>query len=148
MRTSIVERGQYDDTLIRNYRPEDYPFVREILIEADMVDEDRHTEEKLRNRSNDLIQIAMINDEVVGTFFLEFDGIYPFAFGLVVKKQYRGKKIGELLINKAKIIAERHGHNHFEIMVNEEKSKLKRWYQKLGFSQGEKYRSMWIRTTK
>jgi GNAT superfamily N-acetyltransferase len=148
MKSSIGERGQYGDTQIRNYRQEDYPFVREILIEAELFDEDRHTEEKLNNRSNDLIQVAMINAEVVGIFFLEFDGIYPFAFGLAVKKEHRGKKIGELLVNAAKIIAERYGHNHFEIMVNEEQNKLKRWYQRLGFSQGKIYRSMWRRTTR
>lgn len=54
---------------------------------------------------------------------------------IAINPLYRGKKFSALLIEKSKEIAKEYGYKRVSLIVDEEKSSLKHYYQSLGFQE-------------
>ncbi len=134
-----------EQATIRNYLPEDYLSVKEILEEGGLFDANWDTEEKLRKRIEekpDSIIVAIIDNEVVGNIFL-IDDFFPFVFHLAVKENQRGKGVGGMLMDESIKILREHGHNEIALLADDENEGLKEWYKKQGFTMSGRYRGLW-----
>lgn len=120
---------------IRNYKIEDYNTVKEILEEGQLYDATWDNEKQLEKRITnkpDSILVSIVDSNVVGCVYI-VDDVFPFIFRLVVKKQYRERGIGTMLINEAIKILKDHGHNEISLFADNNNEELKNWYLKLGF---------------
>ncbi|KKR76844.1 MAG: Acetyltransferase, GNAT family [Candidatus Levybacteria bacterium GW2011_GWA2_40_8] len=131
---------------LRNYRPgRDYLAVRQNLIEGEIYWEEWDSQEGIERRfrrSPDSIVVAAFGDRIVGSVFLS-DELYPYIYRLAVRTDFRGRGIGEQLMDEAIRRLKLHGHKEAAIFVDENKEELKEWYKRRGFQEGGLYRSMW-----
>ena len=61
--------------------------------------------------------------------------------GLVVEDEYRGNRIGELLLNAAESWARRHGCTNMRVLSNTIRARAHRFYERLGY---ENYKSEFV----
>jgi ribosomal protein S18 acetylase RimI-like enzyme len=125
--------------LVRSYQKSDYLALKETLIEGDLfVDtwDDETTLEKRIDDKPDSIVVAYDNDTVIGCVCL-VDDILPFIFRLAVKKNYRKKGVGKMLVDEAIHRLQQHGHKEIALFVDTKNEHLQSWYRKQGFK-GEK----------
>src|ERR1700733_5734230 len=96
---------------IRNYAKEDYPSLKQILIEGGLFDETWDSEKGLEKRiieKPDSIIVAVMNGQVIGCVYL-VDDFFPFIFRLAVKKRFRRQGIGKKLVAEAIERLKKHG---------------------------------------
>ena len=132
-----------NDVTIRNYNKEDYFSVKEMLVEGGLFDETWDAEKSLEKRIEekpDSIIVAIFENCVIGCVYL-VDDILPLIFRLAVKKQYRRRGIGKMLINEAAGRLKQHGHREIALFVDNDKEDLKNWYRKQGFTETK---STWV----
>lgn len=132
------------EVILRNYSTDDYVALRTILEEGDLFVPAWDTEERLKKRitqREDSIIVATNNDEIVGCIYI-VDDIIPLIFRLAVKKEYRKKGIGKMLIKEAEKRLKENGHTEVAIFVHEENDELKKWYGRQGYEQFSLLRCM------
>jgi ribosomal protein S18 acetylase RimI-like enzyme len=132
-----------DTISIRNYKKDHYASVKEILIEGELFDKTWDAEELLEKRiaeKPDSIIVAIIDGKVLGCVYL-VDDFLPFIFRLAVKKTYRKRGIGKMLVQEAVQRLKKHGHKEIALFVDNEKDELKNWYRRQGFRESS---SSWV----
>ena len=132
--------------IIRPYSLKEYPQVRKNLEEGKLFYELMDSEEKFKRAvtiSPGCIIVAELHGEVVGSVIVQ-DLYGPVFFRLVVRSEHRGKGIGKLLNEAAKKRAKDLGYNQAHILVAEEKTELKKMYQRWGYKEDGLYRWMYI----
>jgi GNAT superfamily N-acetyltransferase len=128
--------------LLRKYNPEkDYLAVQAVLEQAELYDEDRDTDERLRKHAGSVI-VAELNREIVGCVYV-VDHIVPTINRLVVAEEHRRQGIGTDLFHAAVELLYRQGAKDVELFFEAADKSLEEWYQKLGMKNGGNYTSMW-----
>lgn len=132
--------------IIRPYSLKDYPQVRKNLEEGKLFYELMDSEEKFRRAvtiSPGCIIVAELRGEVVGSVIVQ-DLYGPVFFRLAVRSEHRGKGIGKLLNEAAKKRTKDLGYSQAHILVEEEKTELRKMYQRWGYKEDGLYRWMYI----
>lgn len=130
------------NVLIRPYNPEtDYPGVQANLQEADLFDNDRDTEDRLRQFADSVI-VAEAEGEVVGSVYV-VNHIVPLLFRLVVSEAHQRQGIGTALVKAGRQKLQAGGAEDMELFFEADNEELKAWYVSRGFRDGGVYRSMW-----
>ncbi|HUD09188.1 MAG TPA: GNAT family N-acetyltransferase [Patescibacteria group bacterium] len=131
----------------RNYLPEDYRYVKEILQEAGLFYESWHSEKNLSSmikKDPELVQVAF-QDKVVGCMLIVPLGAkVAYFFSLAVKKEFRNQGIATNLIKHAEEIMRKKGASELGLLVLSENKELVNFYKKRGFNtSGKNYFYMW-----
>jgi ribosomal protein S18 acetylase RimI-like enzyme len=131
----------------RNYLPEDYPSVKEILQEAGLFYESWHSEENLNSmikKDPELVQVAF-QDKVIGCMLIVPLGVkVAYFFSLAVKKEFRNQGIATNLIKHAEEIMKKKGAVEFGLLASSKNKELVSFYKERGFdTSGENYIYMW-----
>lgn len=145
---SSSEEEQRKDVVVRAYNPKtDFEPVKRNLQADNMFDEEWDSEERLEKSVSERpksILIAEEDGEVIGSIF-QTDRLYPYFWRLVVRKDYRGKGVGERLLNAVEQQLKEEGHKEIGIFIDETHEEVKGWYIKRGFKPTGLYRAMWKR---
>lgn len=143
MRSSEVEQRK---TIIRAYNPKtDFESVKRNLQADNIFDEEWDSKERLEKLTSERPKSILIAEEdrkVIGSIF-QTDRLYPYFWRLVVREDYRGKGIGERLLNAVEQQLKEEGHKEIGIFVDETHEEVKNWYIKRGFELTGLYRAMW-----
>ena len=122
---------------IRNYKDSDYEDVITNLKQAYMfnpISDKRETLKRKIKANPGSIIVAEVDNKVVGQQFFIEDQWRGFLFRLSIRKQYRKKGIGSLLIKEAEKRLKRKGVKEIDFYVREHHfPKLKNYYKKLGY---------------
>ena len=123
---------------IRNYKNSDYGDVKLNLKQGrnfNSISDKRETlKRKIKTNPGSII-VAEIDNKVVGQQFIIEDQWRGFLFRLSIRKQYRDKGIGTLLIKEAEKRLKRKGIKEVSFYVREQRfPKLKNYYKKLGYN--------------
>ena len=80
---------------------------------------------------------------IIGCYFLT-SGLYAILWRLHVVPSHRGQKLGQLLVEDAKMLAKRKGHSQLQFIVKASNEPLQRWYSSLGAKKGNVWQWMWF----
>ncbi len=131
--------------IVRIYNPKtDFESVKTNLQMNDMFDGEWDSEEKLQklvNEKPNSILVAEVDGKVIGSIF-QTDRLYPYFWRLIVHIDYRGKGIGEQLLNAVEQQLTEDGHEEIGMFVDETHEEVKDWYIKHGFKPTGLYRAM------
>jgi len=130
---------------MRTYTKEDYPSLKQTLIEGNLYDKTWDAEIALNKRimeKPDSIIVAVVDNQVIGCVYL-VDDFIPFIFRLVVKKDFRKQGIGKMLIAEAISILKKHGHKEISLFVDNKNEELIEWYRKQGFKGENSWTGLW-----
>lgn len=128
---------------IRFYNDQDYLWLKETLQEWKLFDEVWETKENLKNkidRDPESILVAQDNNTVIGCIFIMEDWRNAFMWRLAVKKQYRNKWIGKMLIGKAEKIIKSRWLKEVWGFVDDTNIELQKWYEKQNYIKTKKYK--------
>lgn len=117
---------------INFYRDEFYEEVKKILQEANLYDETWEARENLKRkieRDPQSILIAKDKNKIIGCVLIVEDGWNGFIWRLCVKKEYRKKGVGLLLMKKAEEIIKSRGIKEASLFVDPNNDSLKNWYK-------------------
>jgi ribosomal protein S18 acetylase RimI-like enzyme len=141
---------------IREYTDRDYPATTDLMrklteLMGEKFDEFRwRTSLLTRKTAQEGMFIAIEEDKVIGMGFAEMkgksEGSYGYISSVIVDEDYRGKGVGELLIQKSILYLGRRGANTIRINVRKEAGGAAKLYEKIGFK--EKYRVMELELSK
>ena len=141
---------------IREYTDRDYPATTDLMRKLtellhEKFDEFRwRTSLLTRKTAQEGMFIAIEEEKVIGMSFAEMkgpkEGSYGYISSVIVDDDYRGKGVGELLIQKAILYLGRRGANTIRINVRKEAAGAAKLYEKIGFK--EKYRVMELELSK
>ncbi|MFA7244245.1 MAG: GNAT family N-acetyltransferase [Patescibacteria group bacterium] len=130
----------------RFYKNEDYESVKSILSEADMFDEvwdsKQHLAKKIQLEAKGIL-LAVENKEIIGCIYVNRNPWACFLYRLAVRKQYRKKGAGTLLIETATNMLQEEGVEEVAIYVDSSNEDLQNFYEKRGFIKGGLYRCMY-----
>ncbi len=121
---------------IRAFRQEDFEEVIMLWERCNLLrprnDPEKDIERKM-NHDPDLLLVAVVAGEIVGTLMGGYDGHRGSAWYLGVHPDYRGRGIANALINRLekKLIAR--GCSKIHLMVREENQVLAGFYEKLDY---------------
>jgi ribosomal protein S18 acetylase RimI-like enzyme len=88
----------------------------------------------MKTKHNDgLIFIATDEQQLIGTIIAGFDGHRGWIYSLAVKKQYRNKGVGSLLLKKALEELKKRGCLKVNLQVEGDNSEIVPFYEKNGF---------------
>jgi ribosomal protein S18 acetylase RimI-like enzyme len=121
----------------RNYRDPDYNEWKLLLQKEGMFDAGWESRENMRKKiRNDpaSVILAIADGKIVGNIFYIQDGWGSFLFRLVVKKGYRKKGIGTMLIREAEKRLRKKGVRETWLFTDHEKRDLIGFYRKRGFT--------------
>ncbi|HEC42179.1 MAG TPA: GNAT family N-acetyltransferase [Bacteroides sp.] len=125
------------NSLIRNFRPEDYPSLLELWQKTDLTPPERGDNEEVIKRCNDHGgQLLVIEDtgsgKIIGSSWMTWDGrrIYLHHFGILPDFQRRG--LGTELAKKSLEWIQQKGQQ-VKLEVHKKNHAAKRLYEKLGF---------------
>lgn len=130
---------------IRNYLPDYYEQVKQLLINGGLYYEPMDSFERLQekvSRDPNSILVALELDRVVGTVSLMEDGRIGFIFRLAVDPESRNRGIGRALMEEAEKELFRRGHQEINILVEETDPELQGYYERQGYEKGTAYRWM------
>jgi ribosomal protein S18 acetylase RimI-like enzyme len=133
---------------IRRYNPEtDYPGVLGVLTEANMLDPDRDTQVLLARYPESIVVADLTREgspspEIVGNVYAT-RGIMPIVYRLAVRRQWRNRGVGALLLSGAMEILARDGHPDVGVFVDVNDEDVRGWYARRGFTEGGAYIEMW-----
>lgn len=131
---------------IKFYNDLDYDQVKEILQEASLYDEVWETRKNLNrkiNRDKESILIAEDNNQIIGCVFIVEDGWNAFIWRLSVKKSYRKKGVGTMLLKKAEDIVKSRGIKEISLFVESKNNLLKKWYKNKNYIQTKNFTFMY-----
>lgn len=131
--------------MIRDYQDSDYEEVRQNLLNGGLFYELSDTRDNLRRKSErdpESIIVAEYDHAVVGNVFFVEDGWMPWIFRLAVRKEYRERGIGSLLMDEAEKRLKARGYQLIGFFVNEQEPEAQEWYTKRGSFSGGRYRFM------
>jgi len=141
---------------IREYTDRDYPATTDLMrklteLMGEKFDEFRwRTSLLTRKTAQEGMFIALEEERVIGMSFAEMkgpkEGSYGYISSVIVDEDYRGKGVGELLIQKAILYLGRRGASTIRINVRKEAAGAAKLYEKIGFK--EKYRVMELELSK
>jgi ribosomal protein S18 acetylase RimI-like enzyme len=133
--------------VVRPYTPDDHLAVKEILEEGNLYYEGMDSAERLAGKIRkdvESILVAVTDEKVVGNVFTVDDGGWgAFIFRLAVRKEYRKRGIGALLMDEAEKRLHAKGFREIHILVSEDDQELQAYYEKLKFEKGHTYRWMY-----
>ncbi len=131
---------------IRAYQhPDDYQGLAEVLGEADMLDPDYESPEKLREYSDnhpDNIIVATISNQIVGTIYLQDSDIIPTLNRLAVSSPHRRRSIGTQLVQAAERQAQIHGNKFLEVYVDQVNEDAQKFWEAQGYQPGHMYKNL------
>ena len=122
---------------IRNYKDSDYEDVKTNLKQAHMfnpLSDKRETLKRKIKANPGSIIVAIADNKVIGQQFIIEDQWKGFLYRLSIRKPYRKRGIGSLLIKEAEKRLKRKGIKEVNFYVREPHfTKLKNYYKKLGY---------------
>lgn len=131
---------------IRNFTPQDFPAVEEILKEAgsyDQVwDQERHWVDKSQEDSKTIL-VAEVEKEIVGCVLVIKERWTTFVFRLAVKKQYRNQGVGSALLEAGEKVLKNYGADEVAIFVAATDEDLQEFYSRRGYTKGNKFVCMY-----
>jgi ribosomal protein S18 acetylase RimI-like enzyme len=131
---------------IRFYTDSDYKEIKQVLKEGGLFDEiweDRRNLKRKIERDPESILLAIKNKKIVGCVFIVEDGWNAFIWRLSVRKKYRKKGIGLMLMQKAEEIVKSRGINETSLFVETKNKFLKDWYKKQDYIKTKDYTFMY-----
>ena len=123
--------------LIKFYKDSFYEGLKQVLEECDLYDpvwEDRKNLKRKIERDPQSILIAEDAGVVIGCVFIVEDGWNGFIWRLGVKRSYRKKGVGSLLMQKAEEIIKKRGIKEASLFVDSKNGSLKDWYKKQDYT--------------
>lgn len=131
----------------RNYLPEDYEAVKEILEEAKLFYESWHSPENLYamiEKDPTSIQLVL-QDEVIGcVLIIPFGKKVAYFFSLAIKREFRNKGIATQLMQHAEELMKKKGTTEFGLYVSSTNKELIEFYKRKNFqTSGKEYIYMW-----
>jgi len=122
---------------IRSYRPDDEFDVIQLWKKVfpntpSHNDPQRDIQTKLEVQP-DLLLVAEINQQLVGTAMAGFDGHSGWVYYLAVDPAYRRKGIGTALMKKAEKLLSQIGCSKLNLQIRANNSDVRAFYEKLGY---------------
>lgn len=133
---------------IRNYRPADYPSIKQNLESADMFDnvwDSQENVDSLVAEEPTNVLVAEQDNNVVGSLFIDqFGAEVAFIYRVVVNQEYRGRGIATSLLKTARDALASRGVKEVALFVDADNEGLQDFYSKQGFKKGtHSYKAMW-----
>ena len=122
---------------VRTYRDEDYEEVKINLQEGGLFDNSIDTREILRAKiqlNPDSLLVATVDGQVVGNIYIIQDMWNSFLFRLAVRKNYRKRGIGSILIEESERLLREKGVRDVTLFVGSDDSELVGYYKKRGYN--------------
>ena len=85
----------------------------------------------------ELFIVATINDVIVGTAMIGFDGHRGWVYYLAVKPSHQRKAIGSALMNEAERLLEQRGCPKICLMIRSSNASVIEFYKELGYAQDD-----------
>ena len=135
---------------IKNYNPKtDYIEVENLYKNSEtfggQFDSSRDSKEKLEKLSNsnpEKIQIATINNKIVGTVTIFEDSRAGWLYRFAVQKEFE-KEISDKLYKKSTQILKKLGHKQVLVYGPDDNLEIEKRYIELGLNKLEKYTCYW-----
>ncbi|GEM_PF-1511079 len=131
---------------IRYYKDSDYEEIKQVLQEGNLYDDVWEARQNLKQkiiRDPQSILIAEENNHVIGCVFIVEDGWTAFIWRLSVRKEYRKKGVGLMLMQKAEEIVRTRGIKELSLFADTKNTLLKEWYQKQKYIKTSDYTFMY-----
>lgn len=133
--------------IVRLYTENDYEAVAANLQAGGLLDADRDTAERLKQRIEvdpASVLVAELDGEVVGSVYLPVEGVTPFLFHAVVAERFRRQGIGTMLVEEGiRQLRQRDLAADVEVFIKSGNRTSQRMFSRLGFVEGDRYVSMW-----
>ena len=126
----MVEYKKYSDKF--------YPDVKQNMVEGGRFSPQRDTRARLLTkikRDPDSIIIAVDKGHAVGSVYIIPDDWCSWIFRVAVRKSHRGTGIGKELVAKAEEKLKEKGNGHVVLYVKTSQKGLKKFYEKLGYTE-------------
>ena len=121
----------------RNYQPDDYEVVKEILLSSDMFDTTWDSKENFASmilEQPQSIQVAEIDGKIVGVILIDSHGEkVKFFYRLAVLEEFRGHGVGSTLLSAAEQIAKAMGAQEVAVFVDAQNTIVQRFYTMKGY---------------
>lgn len=130
---------------LRNYKDSDFEAVKKNIVDGGIFDPVRDTRENLKKKIEydpESIIIAEKDGELIGNVFFFEDGWAAHLFRLVVREDYRGKGVAQMLMQEAEKRLRERGIKQQIMFVNEKSPHLIEHYKKQGYNSIGSYRFM------
>ncbi|MFC2112627.1 GNAT family N-acetyltransferase [Bacteroidota bacterium] len=125
------------NTLIREYRPEDFPSLLELWQKTDLTQPERGDSEEIIERCSELGGELLVMEDtgsgiIIGSSWMTWDGrrIYLHHFGIL--PEFQGMGLGTELAEKSLEWIRQKGQQ-VKLEVHKENHAAKHLYEKLGF---------------
>ncbi len=129
---------------IRDYIGSDYDDIKLNLEEGNLFDvnDTRENLEAKIKRDPESIIVSETDNKVVGNVYVNEDGWAAFIWHLAVRKEYRNKGIGSLLMKEAEEKLRKRGYKEANIFVLENNNDVINYYKRRGYQEFGKCISM------
>jgi len=122
---------------IRRYKASDKASVIDLwntIFHSTYIHNDPEINIDMKMRYGDgLFFVAVVDQEIVGTVLVGFDGHRGWIYSLAVKENHRNKGIGSLLMKKALNELKKIGCLKVNLQVDKKNSGTVPFYEKIGF---------------
>lgn len=128
---------------LRFYKDWDCDWLKETLVEWNLFDEIWETRENLNTkikRDFESIIVAEFDKKIIWCVFIMEDGRNAFVWRLSVKKQYRNKWIGNMLMTKVEDIVRTRWLKENWWFVDNDNIKLQKWYEDQDYTKTKNFK--------
>ncbi len=141
------------DFVIRPYRDEDFGDLIVNISQGGILDQVNDTKESFRRKTElepaSILVASTREHGVIGNVFVTYDGWSAFIFRLAVREFFRGRtsefggsSLGVHLMRAAETSLIKRGATNVCLLVHDEATPLKAWYQSQGYGSGTLFDAM------